>query len=100
MNRRVRFTEQRELRIAIAASEIAEHLIVSAVLLDNVEHVPDWQLEPNVRAETGRAGVDLRRPAGGVSIDVPRIHHPQPPFHDLQPLLPFAPATPHLPPPP
>ena len=48
--------EQRQRRVAVPASEVAEHLVVRAVLLDHVDHVLDRE-----RASSGGAGAARAR---------------------------------------
>ena len=40
--RRDGIAQDGQLRLSLAALEIAEHLIVGAVLFDHIDHVLDW----------------------------------------------------------
>ena len=61
MIRRGRFVEQRQRRIAVAFADFAEHLIVGAVLLDDVDHVLDGRRLSRLRIDHAVAG-RLRHP--------------------------------------
>jgi hypothetical protein len=68
MDRRAVFTKESQFWIAIAAIEIAQHLIVSSILFDDVKDMLNRQIEAALTIKQRQGRVHLDRPTGSVSL--------------------------------
>src|SRR5437870_5571861 len=70
MNGQNRLAKDRELWIAIATAQIAEHLIVRAILFNDVKDVLDRQLKSAFGVEQRPAVIDQVRPCALILLHV------------------------------